>query len=62
MDPCSNSTNIDADFAERMNLKVEETGITREIAFIEGSAKINSSVVSFMLSPLNGKVQFPVKA
>ena len=62
MDPCSNSTNIDADFAERMNLKVEETGITREISFIEGSAKINSSVVSFMLSPLNSNVQYPVKA
>ena len=36
MDPCSNSTNIDADFAKEMGLKVEQTGIEREINFIEG--------------------------
>ena len=40
MDPCSNSTNIDEEFAEEMGLKVLQTGIKREIGFIEGSATI----------------------
>ena len=52
MDPCSNATYIDADFAKEMGLKVEKTGIEREICFLEGSAKIKSEIVPFMLSPL----------
>jgi hypothetical protein len=62
MDPCSNSTNIDADFAREMNLVVEKTGIEREINFLERKAVISSEIVSFMLSPLNSDVQFPVRA
>ena len=62
MDPCSNSTNIDAEFAEEMGLKVVQTGIEREIGFIEGSATIRSNIVSFLLSPLNSLEQFPVEA
>ena len=62
MDPCSNSTNIDADFAKEMNLVVEKTGIEREINFLERKATISSEQVSFMLSPLNSDVVYPVKA
>jgi hypothetical protein len=62
MDPCSNSTNIDADFAKEMSLVVEQTGIEREINFLERKAVISSEIVSFMLSPLNSDVRYPVKA
>jgi hypothetical protein len=62
MDPCSNSTNIDEDFAREMGLKVIQTGVEREINFLERSAKIPSVVVSFMLSPLSSNAQYPVNA
>ena len=62
MDPCSNSTNIDADLAKEMGLKVEKTGIEREINILEGSALIKSEVVSFTLSPLHSSAEYPVKA
>ena len=33
MDPCSNSTNIDEDFAKDMGLYIEEKGLVRNINF-----------------------------
>jgi hypothetical protein len=62
MDPCSNSTNIDEDFAQEMGLTVEKTGIIRNISFMESSAKITSDVVSFCLSSLEGKAMYHVQA
>jgi hypothetical protein len=62
MDPCSNSTNIDEDFAREMGLKVEKTGIVRNISFLESSAKVTSDIVSFCLSPLKGQAMYPVQA
>jgi hypothetical protein len=62
MDPCSNSTNIDEDFARELQLKVEDTGIVRNINFLEGSSRIESNIVSFMLSPLDSETMYPVKA
>ena len=62
MDPCSNSTNIDEDFAKEMGLRVEETGIVRNVNFLESSAKIESKIVSFVLSPIEGQAMYPVKA
>jgi hypothetical protein len=62
MDPCSNSTNIDSDFAKEMGLTVEEEGIVRNINFLESSAQVHSDLVSFMLSPLDKSATFKVKA
>ena len=62
MDPCSNSTNIDSDFAKEMGLTVEEEGIIRNINFLESSAQVHSDLVSFMLSPLDKSATFKVKA
>ncbi len=62
MDPCSNSTNIDEDFAQEMGLKVEKTGIIRNISFMESSAKVTSDIVLFCLSSLEGKAMYPVQA
>jgi hypothetical protein len=62
MDPCSNSTNIDEDFATEMGLRIEESGIVRNINFLKSSARIESKIVSFMLSPIDGQAMYPVKA
>ena len=53
MDPCSNSTNIDEDFAKEMGLHIEEKGLVRNINFLESSATVHSDLVSFTLYPLN---------
>jgi hypothetical protein len=62
MDPCSNSTNIDEDFAKEMGLHIEEKGLVRNINFLESSATVTSDLVSFVLSPLNREKSFKIKA
>ena len=62
MDPCSNSTNIDEEFAKEMGLEVVRTGIVRNINFLESSATVNSDLVSFTLSPLDKNGSYDVKA
>ena len=62
MDPCSNSTNIDKDFAKELGLHIEETGLVRNINFLESSATVHSDLVSFTLSPLNKEKSFKIKA
>ena len=62
MDPCSNSTNIDEDFAKEMGLKIEQTGLVRNINFLESSATVSSDIVSFVLSPLDKTRHYKIKA
>ena len=62
MDSCSNTTNIDADLAKEMGLLVEESGIEREINFLERKVTVTSDIVSFMLSPLDGHTSYKLKA
>ena len=62
MDPCSNSTNIDEDFAKEMGLHIEEKGLVRNINFLESSATVHSDLVSFTLSPLNRDKSFKINA
>ena len=47
MDTCSDSTNIDEEFAKEMGLHIEETGLVRNINFLESSATVHSDLVSF---------------
>ena len=62
MDPCSSSTNIDEEFAKEMGLHIEESGLVRNINFLESSATVHSDFVSFTLSPLNKEKSFKIKA
>ena len=62
LDSCSTSTNIDADTARRLNLKIEEASIDRNIGVLQSSVKIPSDRVSFTLQSLDGKSKFPVQA
>jgi len=61
LDSCSNSTNIDADLARELGLEVCQSGIIREINFLERTARVESDIVKFALSPLNGSAVFEVK-
>ncbi|MGV0986798.1 MAG: hypothetical protein ACOYB2_19805, partial [Limnohabitans sp.] len=62
LDSCSNSTNIDADLAEELGLRVEKTGLVRDISFLQSSDSVNSDYVSFALSPFDSSAIFPIKA
>ena len=62
LDSCSTSTNIDADTAKRLNLKIEQASIDRHIGVLQSSVKIVSDRVSFTLQSLDGKNMFPVHA
>ena len=62
LDSCSTSTNIDAETAKRMNLKIEEAAVERHIGVLQSSVNIQSDIVSFVLQTLDGKTMYPVKA
>lgn len=62
LDTCSNSTNIDADLAKKLGLRVNAVGINREINFLERLVNVTSDRVSFMMGPIDGKSSYPVQA
>ncbi len=62
LDSCSNSTNIDADLAKELGLRVNQTGFQREINTMERVVQVASDHVSFMISPVNGRTSYPVDA
>ena len=62
LDTCSNSTNIDSDLAKRLGLRINATGINREINFMERLVNVTSDHVSFMMGPIDGKTSYPVQA
>jgi hypothetical protein len=62
LDSCSNSTNIDADLAKELGLRVNQTGFQREINTMERVVNVTSDHVSFMISPVNGRTSYPVDA
>ena len=55
LDSCSTSTNIDADTARRLNLKIEQTSIDRSIGVLQSSVSLVSDRVSFTLQTLDGR-------
>jgi hypothetical protein len=62
LDSCSNSTNIDADLAKELGLRVNQTGFQREINTMERVVQVASDQVSFMISPVDGRTSYPVDA
>ena len=62
MDPCSNSTNIDETFAHEMGLKIDDTGVIRNINYLESRSTVESDIVSFTLSPLDKSASYELKA
>ena len=62
LDSCSNSTNIDADLAKELGLRVNQTGFQREINTMERVVQVASDHVSFMISPVDGRTSYPVDA
>jgi hypothetical protein len=61
-DSCWNSTNIDADLAKELGLRVNQTGFQREINTMERVVQVASDHVSFMISPVDGRTSYPVDA
>jgi hypothetical protein len=62
LDSCSNSTNIDADLAKELGLRVNQTGFQQEINTMERVVKVASDHVSFMISPVDGRTSYPIDA
>jgi hypothetical protein len=62
LDSCSNSTNIDADLAKELGLRVDQTSLQCEINSLDGTVNVTSDHVSFMICPVNGWTSNPVNA
>ncbi len=56
LDSCSNSTNIDADLAKELGLRVNQIGFQREINTMERVVQVASDHVSFMISPSTARL------
>ena len=62
LDSCSTSTNIDADTAKRLKLKVKTSSVDRSIGVLQSSVNIMSDIVTFSLQTIDGRAIYPVEA